>query len=319
MPVRVGVQLCVLAKQHADHRKRMLSSEQRLNFQIPSAKRSNMSRTDPAVTAPNCPRGPPCFSRASVFRLGDYACTNGGVRNPRRPRVAVLRDTFRGIDQGVEMRIGIRFSVGIGLLLALAACTTSAPHTRDTGVEEYALANELEPAPEPALPKEDTIWYGRGGYGGDEKYRIAVVTVRGNELTVEGRNECHWTYTTEYGWPFFTPAVSFQNCGGAIGSSQRRISGVEGSLWPLQVDKHIRYDMSTASDRRCEVVGTARVATEAGMFDTYKVSCVTGRMSDTFYYAPEVGHFVRWIRKSSTNWPLGMGEIDWQLISVSKP
>ncbi|MGW8302582.1 MAG: hypothetical protein ACWGNO_10950 [Desulfobacterales bacterium] len=87
------------------------------------------------------------------------------------------------------------------------------------------------------------------------------------------------------------------------------------SLWPLQIGNVASYSETGVWQRKgepentyranwaCEVVGTERVSVMAGEFDTWKTECkryAAGRVSaksrlreiKTWYYAPEIGHYV---------------------------
>jgi hypothetical protein len=87
------------------------------------------------------------------------------------------------------------------------------------------------------------------------------------------------------------------------------------SLWPLQIGNVASYSETGVRQRKgepentyranwtCEVVGTERVSVMAGEFDTWKTECkryAAGRVSaksrlreiKTWYYAPEIGHYV---------------------------
>ena len=90
----------------------------------------------------------------------------------------------------------------------------------------------------------------------------------------------------------------------------------ETSLWPLRVgnianfteagtwiDKKEVVENPYRRDWSCSVEGTEHISVMAGDFDTWKIECkryhVSGsksqsqiRESDTWYYAPEVGHYV---------------------------
>jgi len=88
------------------------------------------------------------------------------------------------------------------------------------------------------------------------------------------------------------------------------------SLWPLRIGKVANYtetgfwndkkeaiENSYRTDWSCAVEGTEHISVMAGEFDAWKIECkrfhVSGSKSrsqirevDTWYYAPEVGHFV---------------------------
>lgn len=87
------------------------------------------------------------------------------------------------------------------------------------------------------------------------------------------------------------------------------------SIWPLKIGNKASYtEYGTWIDKRdnskhtyrthwsCEVVGTERIVVLAGEFDTWKIVCSRYNASrsarsrpreiKTWYYAPEIGHFV---------------------------
>lgn len=92
-----------------------------------------------------------------------------------------------------------------------------------------------------------------------------------------------------------------------------QVFGSPDGLWPLQVGKSVRFRVvqttllkkSNRQKRKayslwCEVPGTSRVTVPVGTFDTYRIECkrLTGSRQNpsrriTWYYAPELGHYVR--------------------------
>ena len=86
-------------------------------------------------------------------------------------------------------------------------------------------------------------------------------------------------------------------------------------LFPLETGKGVKFHaarivrhvgrdqpVTVQEDWRCEVAGTASVATQAGNFQTWRVDCamhetpaVTGNgvVQRSFYYAPDIGFYVR--------------------------
>ena len=87
------------------------------------------------------------------------------------------------------------------------------------------------------------------------------------------------------------------------------------TLWPLHIGKSAKYSESGTwkdkdgvenkygSEWSCEVAGTERVSVMAGEFDTWKIVCKRYKLTKsksrsrlrelkTWYYAPEVGHYV---------------------------
>ena len=95
----------------------------------------------------------------------------------------------------------------------------------------------------------------------------------------------------------------------------RRIAAAVPLLFPLEPGKSVvfsatrtvrplpgRTSVSVHEDWRCDVAGAARVTTQAGVFDTWRVDCSMTEQHGTdsgpevrrsFYYAPEIGFYVR--------------------------
>lgn len=96
---------------------------------------------------------------------------------------------------------------------------------------------------------------------------------------------------------------------------ERRIAATAPLLFPLQPGKSVdfgatrtvrpltgRTPMTVRENWRCNVAGTARVATPAGAFNTWRVDCSMSEQSAaagspivqrSFFYAPEIGFYVR--------------------------
>jgi hypothetical protein len=90
-------------------------------------------------------------------------------------------------------------------------------------------------------------------------------------------------------------------------------------LFPLEPGKGVKFNatrtvrqlgrdqpVTVQEDWRCEVAGTASVATQAGNFQTWRVDCAmretpavtgTGEVRRSFYYAPDIGFYVRTVER----------------------
>lgn len=100
-----------------------------------------------------------------------------------------------------------------------------------------------------------------------------------------------------------------------FGPRQDLIANSDTSLWPLRTGNALSYsetgsymdkdgtETSYQTEWSCDVAGTERVAVMAGEFDTWKIVCKRYYVSKskskshiremkTWYYAPEVGHYV---------------------------
>ena len=112
-----------------------------------------------------------------------------------------------------------------------------------------------------------------------------------------------WKSRTQRGQREFTPVKSALN-------------QLNETLWPLRKGNAVRFNESSfrvhkdgtqksyRSEWTCKVGGTERVSVLAGQFDTWKIACTRwsipsrserisrARETKTWYYAPQVGHFV---------------------------
>ena len=135
------------------------------------------------------------------------------------------------------------------------------------------------------------------------------------------------------------------------GSGRRTLNVRPSALWPLKVGKEISFSAQTVVDPstppretsetieawRCRVEGKERISVVAGSFDTIKVVCERTlaesqpRLTRVWYYAPQVGHYVRFndiydameldrhvelvaIRPSGRGWPpIARAGLGWAL------
>jgi hypothetical protein len=96
---------------------------------------------------------------------------------------------------------------------------------------------------------------------------------------------------------------------------ERRLGATPPLLFPLKPDKSVVFGairtvrpltgnapVTVRENWRCDVAGTARVETPAGAFDTWRVDCSMAEqpgapgssvVQRSFYYAPEIGFYVR--------------------------
>jgi surface antigen len=106
-----------------------------------------------------------------------------------------------------------------------------------------------------------------------------------------------------------------------FGPRENIIAGGQQSIWPLKIGKKASFtERGTWIDKKdgsehayrthwsCEVAGKKRVAVPAGEFDTWKITCTRYNVSrrtsrsqprevKTWYYAPQIGHYVLVTRK----------------------
>jgi hypothetical protein len=137
-----------------------------------------------------------------------------------------------------------------------------------------------------------------------------VVEDRGEQITLDKTantdqgsvwtlsNGCTYTLTNDNP---FAPSVKFEGCSGNTGT--QTIQSKSGEIFPLEVGKTVSWDI-TGQDRennwettrRCEVVETVSLTVPAGTYDAFHVVCRDSWNTRTYYYAPEVGVNVAYIR-----------------------
>lgn len=101
---------------------------------------------------------------------------------------------------------------------------------------------------------------------------------------------------------FFAPSISWRNCPG--GTDGTRTYQTKGDVWPLVVGKTWSYEgkgenvkgYAWSDVRKCKVRGVYHVETEAGEYDTYKVTCTSSPWTRTWYLSPELKTTVYYTR-----------------------
>jgi len=106
---------------------------------------------------------------------------------------------------------------------------------------------------------------------------------------------------------FLIPYLSWQN---STHRSQSQTDAKSNMLWPLQIGDRENFSLrqvvekNDGTDRKeysqtwqCKIDGTETVSVPAGTFDTYRIPCYRyyrqyWRQTETYYYAPTVGHYV---------------------------
>ena len=179
---------------------------------------------------------------------------------------------------------------GIALLALLTAC----------GSKQPADLGALPPAPLPTYGLGDSYQFSDGS--GD-----AVISVGGDLIRWQAKNG---TYVTAR--DILLPRLAWDT-GGETG--ERRITVGPLQMFPLEKGKGVKFNatrtvrqlgrdqpVTVQEDWRCEVAGTASVATQAGDFQTWRVDCAmhetpavtgNGALQRSFYYAPDIGFYVR--------------------------
>jgi hypothetical protein len=113
-----------------------------------------------------------------------------------------------------------------------------------------------------------------------------------------GSNGCTYTATNDNP---FAPSVKFEGCSGNTGT--QTIQTKSGEIFPLQVGKTVSWKItgqhtrdSWETTRRCEVVETVSLTVPAGTYDAFHVVCRDSWNTHTFFYAPEIGANVAYLR-----------------------
>jgi hypothetical protein len=179
--------------------------------------------------------------------------------------------------------------------------------------------SKVHPVPLPVYEKGSTFIYSNGTWETVTASSPELVTWRNHRGYVSSgspdftRRRADWQTKTRQGTRQFGPRKD-------IWIKKKT------SLWPLQVGNVASYaetsslrlkDESEKTSRynwACEVAGTERVSVMAGEFDTWKIVCkrysgkkVSSKSSvieiKTWYYAPEIGHYVLTTRQSFSGKP----------------
>ena len=191
-----------------------------------------------------------------------------------------------------------QIALGILVTLSVGSCATV---TQPPGPE-------LGPAPFPSYTKGATFVYSDGRWETVTATSSGVVTwsdYRG--LVSSGSPDFTYRPTK---WQTQTRSVTRQ-----FGLRADLLAKSTATLWPLRVGNKADYaetgtwlekdgtESSYRTEWSCAVDGTERVAVMAGDFDTFKIVCKRYyisrnknrsniREAKTWYYAPEVGHYV---------------------------
>jgi hypothetical protein len=176
------------------------------------------------------------------------------------------------------------------LLVLLAGCGSRRP----------ADVAESPPAPLPNFGVGDSYRFSDGN-------TESVVTIDRDTVRWRGSGG---TYVTSR--DVLLPQLAWTN-GSAQG--ERRIAAASPLLFPLRPGKSVVFSAmrtvqgsaggtpgTVRENWQCDVSGTARLATAAGAFDTWRVDCTMSEQAGardsvmvqrSLYYAPEIGFYVR--------------------------
>ncbi len=147
---------------------------------------------------------------------------------------------------------------------------------------------ELAPMSEPAPLKEG---YTRVFLVNGKTDSETLISRTAEGLTFRQATGCE--YTRREQTPF-APSISWRNCPG--GPDGTRTYQPTGDVWPLVVGKTWSYESkgenvrgdAWSDVRRCKVNGVYYVTTEAGEYDTYKVTCTSSYWTRIYYVSPEL-------------------------------
>lgn len=201
-------------------------------------------------------------------------------------------------------RRAIRLAAAALAVLAVSACTLSDTIRKDFQYVDFTLATL------PSYEAGDSFTYIDAG---GKNYLRKVV--KADADTVEWITETGYRFSTYRN--FALPKISWDG----PSSSGKMLGPLDPSqLWPLQrknkaemtvtYKKHDKIENLTKTYREnwsCRVNRDQIVTVPAGTFKTFKIVCK--RLDDAqkvtrtniWYYAPEVGHFVKRIKKSGSN------------------
>ena len=116
-----------------------------------------------------------------------------------------------------------------------------------------------------------------------------VLALNDSTYMIEDTGGCKWTDID-----IISPPPYWENCGGSTGTIEIE---TEGSLWPLEVGKTVRYRFTGTNPkgnrisgvRQCKAVDNVFVTTATGDHYTYKVVCQDKSKVLTYYISPAFG------------------------------
>jgi hypothetical protein len=250
-----------------------------------------MARADIVVDFATLPpstklRGP--NARLTLLFLPADRLHDGLRMNNRRD--TVLRRMRRG-----------QFSANAGLATRLAGSLALLAILNGCGSQQTARSTSLPAAPLPTYGLGDSYQFSDGSSNSVTAVEDDVIRWRGNDGS---------TYSTSR--DVLLPRLAWTN-GSERGD--RRINGDPTQLFPLEAGKEVGFTatrnvrrsprgrpVTVQEDWACGVFDPARVATKAGVFDTWRVTCTmretpavtsNGLIRRNFYYAPDIGFYVR--------------------------
>jgi hypothetical protein len=151
-----------------------------------------------------------------------------------------------------------------------------------------------------------------------------VIKIPGGELRFSGANGAYCNFTNMRGEP-----ASRLNIFAADGTEfGNRLGGKLGALWPLKVGAKLDLSYEARGGTwyfTFEVLRRERVTVPAGSFDSIVIAQTEKGSGEnnfhgvrTYWYAPEVGYFVKFDTQIVTG-HRGSREIAWEALQISKP
>ncbi len=195
----------------------------------------------------------------------------------------------------IETRRLKALAVAFSSVLALSSCTSISVMTADL-MASMGSTDEVEvdipPAPQPVYEESDTFVFEVGGV------QVVETVTEVNEDVVHWGDDNGNTWATLHD-PILQPISEIE--------ISRRYSRAALSVFPLQKGRTITFTVfempRDGAERRrvetCVVEGAFRITVKAGEFDTHKVRCKRRNFYETLYYAPRVGHVVKFVREGS--------------------
>jgi peptidoglycan hydrolase-like protein with peptidoglycan-binding domain/surface antigen len=234
--------------------------------------------TTPAPKAPTTARPADPEVRAAqeaLAGLGYYQGPIDGIAGPKTRAAVADYQTDRGLSPDGKVSREL-------LAQLVGAQPIPVEHDKD------------DPAEGPIYERGDTYTYTDG-------HVETVQSVNGRRVQWQDAMGLRWSADPDFSLP---PGRSDS---GAIIAQHRALS------WPLHVGATAAYianaaaagqrtaDRNTADHWQCSVESREQISVAAGIFDTYKIVCrldgdpLGTTQSRTWYYAPAVGHYVRYI------------------------
>lgn len=156
----------------------------------------------------------------------------------------------------------------------------------------------LPPAPLPEYAPGDTFIYRTG----NQERREEVTALTSD--TVAWTDDQGNIWTTAY--DVVSPMISWQSDPELGRGRQNVISGAPADLFPLQSGRQVAFTVEGSSEtmpagwtmeQSCKVVDQAQVTVEAGVFNTFQISCQRSNHLETLYYSPVVQNYVLRVRE----------------------